>query len=131
MSKKGYQVCTVGWEYNDEGYNKPECDGVTPGVVYMDKAKAEEALAALQIEGFKDNNPMDYLCDGEFSDVSSLGEGALEKLNEILGTEITEDNLWDIRDHLDLSKASKKTVDAVVKVFNKLKFYEIIEVTVE
>lgn len=129
--KKGYQVCTIGWEYNDEGYNKPECDGVIPGTVYMDKAQAESAVASLQIQGFKDNNPMDYLCDGDFSDVSSLGDGAFEKLNEILGTEVEEDNFWDLRDHLDLRKASKKTIEAVVKVFDKLKFYEIREVTVE
>lgn len=129
--KKGYQVCTVGWEYNDEGYNKPECDGVIPGIVYMDKAKAEEALADLQIQGFKDNNPFDYVSDGDLDAVSSLREAAFAKLNEILGTEVSEEDFWDMRDHLDLKKAPKKTVEAVVKVFNKLKFYEIREVTVE
>lgn len=48
MSKYGvYVIVEIGWEYNDEYYHRPECDGGTLKTFY----KAEEkALAEAEVE---------------------------------------------------------------------------------
>lgn len=48
MAKQvGYVLSEIGWEYNDENYHRPECDGGTPRKVYLNKQKAMTACAEL------------------------------------------------------------------------------------
>lgn len=119
MTRKGYVVQSIGYEYNDEYYYRGECGGGIPQKVFFDEAKAMKKLAELEIEAFKGERLGDYHVSDKINDEDLYREALAE-------IDVDPDD-WRVA-------IPKDTPDSVVKKLIKstgIRFHEIVEVEVE
>ena len=84
MTKRvGYVLSEIGWEYNDENYHRPDCDGGTPRKIFLDKQKATTACAELNKEKTAENTK-----DGDYWEMDDRNGKRVTDLYEVVEVEL-------------------------------------------
>ena len=84
MAKQvGYVLSEIGWEYNDENYHRPECDGVTPRKIFLDKHKATRACAEANTTKTAENTK-----DGDYYEMADRDGKQITDFYEVVEVEL-------------------------------------------
>lgn len=132
---KAYVVVAIGYQYDDERYNRPDESGSgRPVKVHRDKSFADVEAEYRNAMYFKE-----HLADGdslssyayEWRELTSLRQADVEKKFADAGINITvafEDDLYDVNIPADLTDSQYQVI---AQVFDKLKFFEVVAVESE
>lgn len=74
--KKGFCVLQIGWEYTDEHFRRPDCDGGTPIAVYSNARQAHVAMQKMNAAKVKENKDSDEgpMQDSDGHDITKFYE---------------------------------------------------------
>ncbi len=118
---KYYIVQENTFEYNDEIYHRPECDGGKPKKIFTNENSAQDYADSQNLKKFDDTNLSEYSYG--IDEIIKNKDKFISLLNEIFGTNYHEDNL-----DYDFT-LPKMTLEQYLKIksYLKIEFYEVLE----
>lgn len=123
MKKNGYIIQELGYEYDDERYNRTE--GGTPQLVVTDEVVAKKKMMELEISRWRGQNIGNYGYDIDEIARDSKNTAELEKALELVGIDI--ENLYDSEISID---ATDEQIRNLIRLSN-IRFYEIVEIEID
>lgn len=122
MEKKGYIIQSIGYEYNDETYYKPEGGGGYPQAVLTDEVEAKKRMMELEIEEWRGQRIGHY---GYDIDEVAENESEFEQALAAMGIDI--EDWWDVEIP---TTATDDQIKRLIKA-SSIRFHEIIEIEIE
>ena len=122
MEKKGYIIQSIGYEYNDETYYKPEGGGGYPQAVLTDEVEAKKRMMELEIEEWRGQQIGHY---GYDIDEVAENESEFEQALAAMGIDI--EDWWDVEIP---TTATDDQIKRLIKA-SSIRFHEIIEIEIE
>lgn len=122
MEKKGYVIQKIGYEYDDETYNRAQDGGGNPIIVMTDEVAAKKKFMELEIEAWRGETVGHY---GYDIDEVATNESEFEKALESMG--LDADDLWNVEIPMT---ATDEQIRRLIKS-SKIRFHEIVEVEIK
>lgn len=122
MEKKGYVIQKIGYEYDDETYNRAQDGGGNPVIIMTDEVAAKKKFMELEIEAWRGETVGHY---GYDLDEVATNESEFERALESMG--LDTDDLWNVEIP---STATDEQIRRLIKS-SKIRFHEIVEVEIK